>query len=61
MYEFSTTMVISAAMVCNQFHAITTHSWTGWVWFAVLIGPFLIWAFTAVYSALAPDTIITNV
>lgn len=61
MYEFSTAMVIGAVMVCNEFHAITTHAWTGWVWFAVLIGPFLVWAFTAVYSALQPSTIATFV
>jgi phospholipid-translocating ATPase len=45
-YEFSTTMVISAAIVANLFNGLNTRFWTGWVFFAVFIGIILIWAFT---------------
>ncbi|KAF8315252.1 phospholipid-translocating ATPase, partial [Clavulina sp. PMI_390] len=55
MFEFSTTMVISAVMVVNAFHGISTSAWTGWIWFAVSIGVILIWAYTAVYSAIPPS------
>jgi phospholipid-translocating ATPase len=61
MYEFSTVMVIGAVMVCNEFHGITTSAWTAWVFAAVCIGPFLVWAFTAVWTALPPNTIATFV
>lgn len=39
-------MVISAVMVVNMFHGITTSAWTAWVWFAVSIGIILIWVYT---------------
>jgi hypothetical protein len=39
-------MVIGAVMVSNVFTGLDTHSWTGWVWISVLIGPVLIWVYT---------------
>ncbi|KZT35488.1 phospholipid-translocating P-type ATPase [Sistotremastrum suecicum HHB10207 ss-3] len=59
--EFSTTMVISAVMVVNAFNGLNTYAWSGWVWFAVLIGPVLVWLFTVVYSAIAPGWFYTDV
>lgn len=35
-----------AAMVANAYNGLNTAAWTGWVFFAVLIGPILIWAYT---------------
>jgi len=45
-FEFSTTMVISAAVVANLFNGLNTRVWTGWVFFAVFIGIILIFAYT---------------
>ena len=45
-YEFSTTMVISAAIVANLFNGLNTRVWTGWVFFSVFVGIILIWAYT---------------
>lgn len=45
-YEFSTTMVISAAIAANLFNGLNTKFWTGWVFFSVSIGIILIWAYT---------------
>ena len=39
-------MAISAVMVLNAFHGISTGAWTWWVWFSVLIGVVLIWVYT---------------
>jgi phospholipid-translocating ATPase len=44
--EFSTTMVISAAMAANLFNGLCTRVWTAWVFFAVSIGIILIWGYT---------------
>jgi len=41
-------------MVVNAFNGLNTSAWTGWVFFAVLIGPILIWLFTVVYSDISP-------
>ena len=39
-------MVVGAVMVANAFNGLNTAAWTGWVVFAVTIGPILIWAYT---------------
>ena len=39
-------MVISAVMCANAFNGLNTAAWTGWVVFAVTIGPILVWAYT---------------
>ncbi|KAK0484215.1 hypothetical protein EDD18DRAFT_1429821 [Armillaria luteobubalina] len=44
--EFSITMVLSAIIVVNLFIGMNTNVWTGWVFFAVLIGTILIWLYT---------------
>ena len=45
-FEFSTTMVISAAIASNLFNGLNTKFWTGWVFFSVFIGIILIFAYT---------------
>jgi len=60
-YEFSTTMVISAAIAANLFNGLNTKFWTGWVFFSVFIGIILIWAYTAIYSIISPGWISTPV
>ncbi|KAF8316939.1 uncharacterized protein EI90DRAFT_3158823 [Cantharellus anzutake] len=61
MYEFSTTMVISAVMVVNAFHVLCTSAWTAWVIFAVTIGVVLILVYTAIYSIIPPKTFYTPI
>jgi len=46
-------MVIAAVMVSNVFTGLYTESWNGWVWFAVALGPVLIWVYTVSTNALA--------
>lgn len=59
-YEMSTVMAIGAVMVANMFTGLNTECWNVWVWISVLIGPILIWAFTAIYSIIPPSTFATN-
>ncbi|EJU00708.1 phospholipid-translocating P-type ATPase [Dacryopinax primogenitus] len=61
MYEFSTTMVISCVMAVNLYNGINTYAWSGWVWFAVIIGPILCWLYTIVYNAIPPSSFFTFV
>ena len=49
-YEFTTVMIISAAMCVNIYNGLNTAAWTGWVFFAVFIGIILIWAYTVCCS-----------
>ncbi|KAL7423375.1 hypothetical protein Q5752_002678 [Cryptotrichosporon argae] len=60
-YEMSTTMAIAAVMVANLFSGLNIDAWTGWVWFAVFLGPFLIWVFTAIYSIIPPSSFYTGI
>jgi len=46
-------MVIGAVMVSNVFTGLYTESWNGWVWFAVALGPVLIWVYTVSSDASA--------
>jgi len=39
-------MAIAAAIAANLFNGLNTRVWTAWVFFAVLIGIVLIWAYT---------------
>lgn len=39
-------MAISAVMAANLFNGMNTNVWTGWVFFAVLVGIVLVWAYT---------------
>lgn len=39
-------MAVGAAMVANAFTGLYASSWNGWVYFAFLFGPVLIWAYT---------------
>ena len=60
-YEMSTTMAIAAVMVANLFSGLNIDAWNRWVWFAVWIGPVLIWVFTAIYSIIKPSSFYTGV
>lgn len=55
-------MVIATVMVVNLFNGMNTSAWTNWVFFAVSIGPILVWLFTVnsankegLYDVLKPD------
>ncbi|KZT54419.1 phospholipid-translocating P-type ATPase [Calocera cornea HHB12733] len=61
MYEFSTTMVISCVMAVNLYNGINTYAWTGWVWFAIIIGPLLCWLYTIIYNVIPPTSFFTFV
>lgn len=61
MFEFSTVMAIAAVLAANFYNGLNTHSWNWWVLFGVLIGPVLILAYTAVYSAFPPSLLRTEV
>ena len=39
-------MALSAVMSANLFNGLNTTAWTGWVFFAVLIGILLVWLYT---------------
>jgi len=60
-YEYSTAMAIAAVTVANAYNGLNTHAWTGWVWFAVLIGVILVWAYTAIYPLISPGWFVTPV
>ena len=60
-YEFSTVMAISAVYAANLYNAFNTRSWTWWIFGGMLIGPFLITVYTAVYAAFPPSLIWTYV
>jgi phospholipid-translocating ATPase len=60
-YEFSTTMVISAAIAANLFNGLNTKVWTAWVFFSVFIGIALIWLYTAIYSIIDFSWLMTPV
>ncbi|OCH92242.1 phospholipid-translocating P-type ATPase [Obba rivulosa] len=60
-YEFSTTMVFAAAIAASLFNGLNTNVWTGWVFFAVAIGPVLLWVYTAVYNAIPPSQISSDI
>ena len=60
-YEMSTTMAIGAVMVANLFSGLNIEAWTGWVWFAIFLGPFLVWVYTAVFSIIPPSSFATGV
>ncbi|RPD56361.1 phospholipid-translocating P-type ATPase [Lentinus tigrinus ALCF2SS1-7] len=53
-YEFATVMAIGAVMTADLFNGLNTHVWTGWIFFAVALGIVLVWAYTAIYSLIAP-------
>jgi phospholipid-translocating ATPase len=60
-YEMSTTMAIGAVMVANFFHGLNIDAWNWWTMFAILIGPFLVWVYTAIYSIIPPSSFYTGV
>jgi len=60
LYEFSTTMAISAVMVACLYNGLNTSVWTAWVFFAVFIGIILVWIYTALYSIVSPGWFATG-
>ena len=60
-YEMSTTMAVSAVMVANLFTGLNIDTWTGWTWFAIWFGPFLVWVYTAIFSIIPPSAFYTTV
>ncbi|KAL4247497.1 Phospholipid-transporting ATPase [Abortiporus biennis] len=60
-FEFSTTMAVAAVMTATLFNGMNTSTWTGWVFFALGIEIVLIWAYTAIYSAITPGWFATPV
>lgn len=54
-------MAIAAIYAANMYNGLNTHSWTWWVFGGVIVGPILITAYTAVYSAFPPTLIWTYV
>ncbi|TFK89441.1 phospholipid-translocating P-type ATPase [Polyporus arcularius HHB13444] len=60
-YEFSTVMAIAAVMTADLFNGLNTHVWTAWIFFAVALGIVLVWAYTAIYSIIAPGWFTTPI
>jgi phospholipid-translocating ATPase len=60
-YEASTTMAIAAVMVANFFTGLNIYAWVGWTYFGILLGPFLVWVYTAVFSSIPPRSFVTGV
>ncbi|KZP18292.1 phospholipid-translocating ATPase [Athelia psychrophila] len=60
LYEYSTTMAISAVLAANLFCGLNTTAWTGWIWFATFLGIALIWLFAAVYAVVKPAFFATS-
>jgi len=54
-------MVIAAVFTVNFFNGLNTNVWTGWVFFAVILGNVLILCYTGAYSAIAPGWFSTPV
>lgn len=54
-------MAIAAIFAANMYNGLNTRAWTWWVVFSIAIGPFLILAYTAVYSSFKPSLIWTYV
>lgn len=53
-------MAIAAIFACNLYNGLNTRSWTWWVFGSVLIGPFICVIYTAVYAALPPSLLWTD-
>ncbi|KAI0683336.1 phospholipid-translocating P-type ATPase, partial [Cytidiella melzeri] len=61
LYDFSTTMAISAVMVVTLFVGVNISTWTRGVFIALAIEIVLIWAYTAIYSIIKPSWFVTPV
>lgn len=59
--EMSSVMAIVGVFVANLFSGLNIDSWSWWVVFAVWIGPFLVWVFTAIYTIIPPTLYQTNI
>jgi phospholipid-translocating ATPase len=54
-------MAIAAVMVANAFHAVNIRAWVGWTYFAIALGPVLVWVYTAIFSLIPPSSFATGV
>ncbi|KAF8237713.1 phospholipid-translocating P-type ATPase [Tricholoma matsutake] len=61
LYEWSTTMMISAAMIANIYTLFDASAWTAWLSFSVFIGLIILWIFTIIYSLVQPSFGVTKV
>ncbi|KAH0830747.1 hypothetical protein J3R83DRAFT_2226 [Lanmaoa asiatica] len=61
LYEYTTTMVFSAVVAVSLFNGLATNVWTGWVFFAILLGIVLLLLYTLVYDAISPGWFVTDV
>ncbi|KDR73714.1 hypothetical protein GALMADRAFT_71945 [Galerina marginata CBS 339.88] len=60
LFEFSTTMAISAALVANIFTGLNATAWSAWIFFAVFIGLIVQWVYTVIYSLISPGYAVTR-
>ncbi|KAG9318662.1 hypothetical protein JVU11DRAFT_755 [Chiua virens] len=61
LYDYSTTMVFTAVVAVSLYNGLNTNVWTGWVFFAILLGIALLWIYTAVYNSISPGWFVTDV
>ncbi|CAH7683306.1 putative aminophspholipid translocase [Phakopsora pachyrhizi] len=61
MSEFSTVIIVAVVLVLNLFNGLDQSIWNYWLLFAVLLGQVLILLYTAVYSAISPGWLWTEV
>ncbi|KAK4053823.1 hypothetical protein OIV83_001479 [Microbotryomycetes sp. JL201] len=59
LYEMSTVMMLGCIVIANAYHALNFRCWNWWVLGSVLVGPVLIYVWTAVYAAL-PYRLLTS-
>lgn len=59
-YTMSTVMIIAAVMTASLFTMFNTHSWNQWVLWGGLLGPILIWVYSAIYAIIPPKSFTTS-
>jgi phospholipid-translocating ATPase len=47
------TMAISAVLAANLFNGLNTNVWPGWMFFSILFGIVLVWAYTVRVSPIS--------
>ncbi|TRM59263.1 hypothetical protein BD626DRAFT_508757 [Schizophyllum amplum] len=60
LYEMSTTMIMAIVLIVNFYIGFSATAWTWWLLFGIFVGTVIVWAFTAIYSSLAPQNTVTN-
>ncbi len=54
-------MAFGAVLAANLFNGLNTSAWTGWVFFAMLIGVVLIWVYTVCQPPFVEDEVADGV